>query len=132
LINGIIENLIAGFIATLCAAVLKKLWQFLKTGRSSHDSKTTKTYSAKLVKNQFFICLFAIPILMICALQLRNNAGMVFIALKFLLFIGVGFSILFAWGAFDAAFSFYPHDNAVDVPSNSNANDNTCKHPDIH
>ena len=72
LINGIIENLIAGFIATLCAAVLKKLWQFLKTGRSSHDSKTTKTYSAKLVKNQFFICLFAIPILMICALQLRR------------------------------------------------------------
>lgn len=132
LINGIIENIIAGCAATFLAAIFKKLWRFLIKDISGSVPIPTKTNSAKSIKKQFFIALFAIPVFLICFIQLNNITNAFLAFLKVFLLLGTGFSIVFAWGAFEAAFSFYPPDNYVYVPSNSDSDDDTCKHPKVH
>lgn len=120
MLESILENIIATAICAGAAAAARRIYQYLRSDGSTGKGNQ-RTYSKKLVHHQFLISLFSLTISLPTALLLPIET-MLAAFLKVGLFIAAGFSFIFAWGAFDAAFSFYPDDDSwPNNPTDENA-----------
>lgn len=117
--KSILENIIVTAICAGVSATARRIYQFLKADNSTGKGNQ-RTYSKKLVHHQFLISLFSLTVSLPTALLLPVETILA-VFLKVDLFIAAGFSFIFAWGAFDAAFSFYPGDDSwPDDPTDKN------------
>lgn len=110
MLKSILENIIVTAICTGIATAARRIYQYLKSNDST-GKQNQRTFSKKLVHHQFLISLFSLAISLPTALLLPVETILTAF-LKIILFIVAGFSFIFAWGAFDAAFSFYPGDDS--------------------
>ena len=116
MLQSVLENILAGIACTLLCALAKRIYLFFKAPSPDH---TQHRASKKLVHRQFFISLFTMAFSFTFAFAIPNAtpfnlAGV----LRVSLLLCGGFGFIMAWGAFDAAFAFYPSD---DPPRNSEA-----------
>lgn len=109
MLENIFTNIIASVVCAVIAAMSRAIYQNLVSNHPTEASEKAN-YSKKLVHRQFVISLavLAISLPIACLLPPGTSTGAAF--LKIFLFMIAGFSFIFAWGAFDAAFSFYPDD----------------------
>lgn len=111
--ENIISNVIAGAILNACAWLLSRLWNHIKNV-SSTPYTPSKHYPRKTVKRQFYICMVTTPLFYGFALTSPAGYAFPWYAFAFI-------SMFLEWGAFDAAFDFYPPDDSVSIPSGKNA-----------
>lgn len=120
MIENILSNVAAGIICTVLAYAARKIFTFITA--PSDSPANGRKYSKILVRNQFLITLFTLVFSLPVGVLLNATTALLALAKILLLFVA-GFSFIFLWGSFDAAFEFYPDDNTGnDEP--------TCKSPD--
>ena len=108
MVGDIVANVVAGIVCAILAHLARKVFSFLTEPISS--SPEPPKPSKRLVRNQFLLCLFAMLISLPAGVLLVPSTP-AFVFAKIFLFLVAGFSFVFAWGAFDAAFAFYPDDD---------------------
>lgn len=110
-IQNLLENLIAGVICTALCAFLKRVYVRIKAAEDDMG-KPRKPSPAKAVRKQFFYSLFSLVFSLPTAFMLPITRALTPLGvLRILLLFIAGYAFLFAWGAFDAAFVFYPKDD---------------------
>lgn len=126
--QAIIENIIATIICTVIAALAKKLWAYVKRNYPTSDSSPKNVYRKKTVHHQFFVSLGILVFGLPTAFLIPSSSSLFYMFIRAFLFISTGFSVIFAWGAFEAAFVFYPDDDSWhDKPTNDDSNNSTRK-----
>ena len=110
----IIENVIATILSTIIVALVHRIYQWAKNGNSNQkgEIKHPIKHPKKLVHHQFFISICTLSTSLPIAFLISARGSTLLMGAKFTLFIVAGFAFIFAWGAFDAAFSFYPGDES--------------------
>lgn len=110
-IQNFVENVIAGMASTVVCALIRRFYLYVKATEDNITPQKTPT-PGKTLHKQFFGSLFALVVSLPAAFMFPISkqpdiSGFIRISL----FLVAGFSFLFVWGAFDAAFAFYPKDN---------------------
>lgn len=111
-IQNFFENLIAGIVSTAVCAIIRRFYLYVKS--TEENLKPSQTPSpAKRLHKQFFGSLFALVVSLPAAFMFPiskqpDTSGFI----RIFLFLTAGFSFLVVWGAFDAAFAFYPKDDS--------------------
>ena len=78
--------------------------------------------SRKWVHRQFCVCSLLFPVFLVAFVRIPCSLHPVWLALvKVLCLILAFFCFILFWGAFDAAFAFYPKDDIAQVPSHNTA-----------
>lgn len=76
--------------------------------------------SRKWVHRQFCVCSLLFPVFLVAFVRIPCSLHPVWLALvKVLCLILAFFCFILFWGAFDAAFAFYPKDDIAQVPSHN-------------
>ena len=123
--ESILGNLIASAIFALLSVLAKRVYVRLKAASdpASQASGRPRPISKRAtLKKQFFgfLALLIVSLSVFCSISSADPFSVAgFLKVSSGLFSGL--SLLAVWGAFDAAFAFYPSDNKVDVPANTNA-----------
>lgn len=111
MLKSILENIVAGIACTALCALGKRLYLFFK---SPSTDRPQPHASRKLVQRQFFISLFTMAFSLTAAFAIPNaRANNLAGFLRVMLLLCGGMALVMAWGAFDAAFEFYPPDDAL-------------------
>lgn len=100
----LLEDFASLVVFTWLPWLLKKLFVPQPASPAKHRTP------AKSLRKQFFVCLFLFGASLFAFASIRPE-GPLFVALRYFLGLLGGFSFLLVWGAFDAAFSFYPPDD---------------------
>lgn len=120
---SIFENVIASAISAIVIAYIKRFVNRMKT--FGEMPLRQKRPPRAFIKKQFFISLTAMAVLFTVSAALPDVFASAWLGfLRFILFIANGYAIIFAWGAFDAAFEFYPPDEST---GDAKANQSTDK-----
>lgn len=114
MVRELLMNIAVSIICAILATLAKKIWSGLKA-ETSEQPKTKKTDGAKL-KAWFFYSLFFLVALLIVGFTISPDSTFTTF-LKYLAISLAAFAFLFVWGAFDAAFEFYPPDEIIQKPS---------------
>lgn len=121
-IKNVLENIFAWGITTAICTI----YRYIKAEEGNLNPPKEPS-PAKTLQKQFFAALFTLVVSLPAAFMFPISrqptpTGMV----RIFLFIIAGFAFLFVWGAFDAAFAFYPKDDRRDdEPSEQAAGDTT-------
>lgn len=125
IITNIITTAIFAFLGFMLQVVVKSMNEREKNENLHSQIKHSRT----LVKKQFFICFISLPIfvaigvLILAPLSPKTVMDFLFMSAKVVCFLVAFYAFIFAWGAFSAAFEFYPKDEILN--SESNSPDNT-------
>ena len=113
-VDSICGNLIAAVIYGVAVWVLKQIWN----NRPRDDGEPPKKAGSKAVlKKQFFASLIILVISLAVYCSIGFHPGKLILSfLRPLFGLSAGFSFIIVWGAFEAAFAFYPPDDPVEVP----------------
>jgi hypothetical protein len=126
MLRSIFENVLASVICAFIAAGAKRVFNYLKT--PSEQAPHTGHASRSVVQKQFLISLAVMAITLPVMLALPKVKPFTLIGcLKAFLSIADGFAVILAWGAFDAAFEFYPPDDPAGVTKTDNHASNPGK-----
>lgn len=133
-IESILGNLIASALFALLSILAKKAYVRLKAAlnaASQINDKTRPIRNRKILKKQFFgfLTLLLLSLIVFCSTPASDPSSLSGF-LKVISGLFSGLSFLAVWGAFDAAFAFYPSDDNVDVPANTKANDDVADKSD--
>lgn len=110
MLQAVFENILASAICAVVVAYAKRLFRYLKT--PNEQSVKQIPVPKAVLKKQFFTSLAVMAISFTIAAALPHVMPFTWLGLlKVLIFIAAGYSIIFAWGAFEAALAFYPADN---------------------
>lgn len=126
MIESFLQNMTVTLACSFIAFIAKSLFNYIKRSETEPDTPQKHT-PKKVLQKQFFFSLFAF---------LFSFSGAWALPLKFLLlgtmkiFLTIisFYAFLFIWGAFDAAFAFYPEDDPgnpappQDAPDDSGEN----------
>ena len=105
--DAIAGNVIAAFIYACLAYVFKKAFKALTQSKKSKPP--AKEASKASLHKSFLVSLFLFLITLVFIGSIKIMCGLT-----------AGLSFLTTWGAFDAAFAFYPEDEVISEPSESN------------
>ena len=122
------ENLIAGIVSTVVCALIRRFYLYVKTTEENITPPQIPS-PAKRLHKQFFGSLFALVTSLPAAFMFPiSKQPDVSSFIRIFLFLIAGFSFLFVWGAFDAAFAFYPkNDSGESKPPEQSADCTTQK-----
>ena len=101
-----LRELVVGLITTALSFLARKVWSFVFAPPESRIGKSV-LYSKKTIRNQFLFNLFAFPLLLIIGVSVEHIGFLTMVVKSVALMLSM-FSFVLLWGAFDAAFSFYP------------------------
>lgn len=112
---AIIENILASAICAFIVACGKRFYRYLKTPIKKEIEQAPAPKS--VIKKQFFVSLAAMAISFTVTALLPQVRPFTWQGLlKVFLFITNGYSVIFAWGAFEAALAFHPTDEPTGDP----------------
>lgn len=110
MIFSIFENLLTTAICAVIVACVKRFLRYLKTPIQKEIPQTPAPKS--VIKKQFFVSIATMAVSFTITALLPKVRPFTWLGLlKVFLFIANGYSVIFAWGAFEAALSFYPEDD---------------------
>ena len=118
--DAIAGNVIAAFIYACLAYVFKKTFRVLTQNKKSKPS--VKEASKASLHKSFLVSLFLFFITLVVFCSIGHPANLFIGSIKIMCGLTAGLSFLTTWGAFDAAFAFYPEDDVISKPSDGNAN----------
>lgn len=122
-LSFLVNDLISYVVINLIVYVLRSVRKAHKASDKNLPAEK-KTPKEKLHR-QFLFWLFGLLLSTIVFFAIKETASpFAFVLIKVLAGFAIFFSLIFTWGAFDAAFAFYPSD---DDGSNS-LPDNTADH----
>lgn len=132
LLDDVISNLIASSVCAFFGFIVSVIVKAMNSEDEEETFRKRAKYSHKLVKTQFYVCLVALPISVTVGFLIPSSLlgdTLLRIALMFAkvaCFIIAFYSFIFAWGAFSAAFEFYPKD----IPTKDGAGSTDAPRPD--
>lgn len=119
--KSIIGNLIATGIYAVLVYCIKKIFRSQSAGQNGQTGKIARK---TVLKRQFFASLILLVVTLSVFFSVTTPRLLhPLSALKVLAGLIAGFSFVFTWGAFEAAFSFYPEDDVVSKPSEKKTDD---------
>lgn len=125
MLQDIITNIITTAICAFLGFVLQAVTKSINEREKNENSHRRTKHSRVIVKKQFFICFISLPILVAIGVLIptplspKTGMDLLFMSAKVVCFLGAFYSFIFAWGAFSAAFEFYPKDEPSNLVSNS-------------
>lgn len=132
LLNDVVSNLIASAVCAFFGFIVSVIVKAMNSEDEKEPLHKMAKYSHKLVKTQFYVCLVALPIsvtvgfLIPTSLVEHTLVRIVLMFAKVACFITAFYSFIFAWGAFSAAFEFYPKD----IPAKDGTDSTDALRPD--
>ena len=118
-IMSILEGITATIICTLAGSFFR--WMIKQTRALKAESPETRRAPRTIVKRQFYVCLFGLLISFAVFFSVRGSGFFPKLARTGAAIFAVYFYLL-VWGAFDAAYTFYP---PVEEPQDSSADHKT-------
>lgn len=125
-----IENIIATLICGIIASVTKWVYHFIKSAECNPQPGNRIT-PKKTLQKQFFISLFIFPLSLSGAWAIPADK-LILGFIKIVLGVFAFFSFIFVWGAFDAAFAFYPTNKVGDIPTGDTSNHTGDEKAGVH
>ena len=116
--DAIAGNVIAAFIYACLAYVFKKAFKALTQSKKSKPP--AKEASKASLHKSFLVSLFLFLITLVVFCSIGHPTTLFIGSIKIMCGLMAGLSFLTTWGAFDAAFAFYPEDEVISEPSESN------------
>ena len=131
MLEDIFSNLVVSAISGFIVWILKIIVKGFQNANDRSNTGMIKTSRSK-IKNQFFICAFAFPILfgvgLLIPCPLIPQVPMDFLLqfFKVACLITAFFSFILEWGAFEAAFNYESND-FISIPAQKSSHGNTEK-----
>lgn len=107
-IEAVIANIITSAISAFFVFLFKKILKAIQ-----YDSPPRATHTKSFLQKYFLTCAVLAPLSLTAGCLMPVNLPLI----KILCFLAAFYSFIFEWGSFDAAISFYPSDNPVQIPS---------------
>jgi len=121
-----LENIAAGLICTAICAIARRIYLSAKAANLQTETEPPrKLASKKTLRKQFFVSFFILVSSSIIAPAIPFT-GLISM-LKIWVYMAFGLSLIITWGAFEAAFVFYPNDESAEEEPTEHATSHAGK-----